>query len=106
MRISDWSSDVCSSDLPGIAIDADGAATKRPLLVIGWARGIDGIAHGAFLSTHHHFFGVAVAFQIDQLECHIVEAGQVLSRFALISEERRGGKECVRTCSYWGSRFP
>src|SRR3546814_3633223 len=29
MRISDWSSDVCSSDLPGAGAPADAAATAR-----------------------------------------------------------------------------
>src|SRR3546814_17193264 len=35
MRISDWSSDVCSSDLAGQAADATGRADQRPGLLQG-----------------------------------------------------------------------
>src|SRR3546814_18403817 len=76
MRISDWSSDVCSSDLNGRRIDAHrramcqqkaDQAIERPVRTIGR---------------------------------HVVIAAE--QRDAKRSEERRVGKECVSTCrSRW-----
>src|SRR3546814_13274213 len=95
MRISDWSSDVCSSDLPlllGVAFLSIGdyslfswapAAISREH---GWSPGEIGAAFGLIASVA----GVAGAF-----------AGGALSDVAR-SEERRVGKECVSTCrSRW-----
>src|SRR3546814_4323228 len=36
MRISDWSSDVCSSDLPQILIDADACPVKDETYKVAW----------------------------------------------------------------------
>src|SRR3546814_9018343 len=82
MRISDWSSDVCSSDLrPGhpqtVARLPDGR------LLVGLP---DTLA--AVLRSGHH-----------RAE---VERDDALAAQALRSEERRVGKECVSTCrSRW-----
>src|SRR3546814_3226456 len=76
MRISDWSSDVCSSELPDFDVDMRGAAIVTPhrpeqladriMIVIGIILGHRG------------------------------------SRAIASSEERRVGKECVSTCrSRW-----
>src|SRR3546814_20843755 len=80
MRISDWSSDVCSSDLHLIAVragDADGARSARA-------------AHEArILVIIASFIGVGAA---------LTRAAETDVR----SEERRVGKECVSTCrSRW-----
>src|SRR3546814_1748508 len=79
MRISDWSSDVCSSDLP----DADRA---RFPFRSGQATRVGG-----------------VAARISDGSC--VSPGLGLTRAAMLherSEERRVGKECVSTCrSRW-----
>src|SRR3546814_5787390 len=73
MRISDWSSDVCSSDLPRSGI----AQSRR----------IDG---HLFLDHHFHL----------RLEEFLRE--QRRAALAFRSEERRVGKECVSTCrSRW-----
>src|SRR3546814_8487126 len=82
MRISDWSSDVCSSDL--VAFECPGA-----LLVA--QHGIEAhsveVAHDHVLPPRRH--GVGIAFGDRQRE-------------TLRSEERRVGKECVSTCrSRW-----
>src|SRR3546814_9688325 len=79
MRISDWSSDVCSSDLLGGNVEARMARRD--------ARGIRGFqAHRAadlHLDDHGGF------------EREICQVG-------IRSEERRVGKECVSTCrSRW-----
>src|SRR3546814_5440626 len=81
MRISDWSSDVCSSDLAGKAV-ADGKITnsEKRRLVDAFHKAI---AKGAaFIHRFHR-------------ERLTVKAG-------FRSEERRVGKECVSTCrSRW-----
>src|SRR3546814_5949592 len=88
MRISDWSSDVCSSDL--CASPYGRAEVRRS------ARHVKGqqtvaAAHrhpppsGRILHRLHHFLDAADAFAVDRR-----------------SEERRVGKECVSTCrSRW-----
>src|SRR3546814_16887783 len=93
MRISDWSSDVCSSDLladpglvrPGLGEEAEHQRRReRPRLRGEVAAAKD--AHAAFLE-HLAFDGLL------QRLARLDEAR---------SEERRVGKECVGTCrSRW-----
>src|SRR3546814_4077691 len=74
MRISDWSSDVCSSDLIGLG--PRGQPVQRAVELLRTT-----VAH----ELHHSFGGAAL------------QRGDVLR-----SEERRVGKECVSTCrSRW-----
>src|SRR3546814_8769711 len=77
MRISDWSSDVCSSDLRRLVVVADRA---RSLQGKGALRRVpEGDRAG---------------------QEHIVRAAEEAGRTR--SEERRVGKECVSTCrSRW-----
>src|SRR3546814_3230019 len=81
MRISDWSSDVCSSDL-SVAI----AATS-------FEQNCSFCSAKALPLTHHS----AVSATLSP------EPGCALStRLRIRSEERRVGKECVSTCrSRW-----
>src|SRR3546814_8936864 len=75
VRISDWSSDVCSSDLPAAPV-------------------VETFDEGRF--AHIAGFGHAQSQIFEQLEIH--------ARFPALdrSEERRVGKECVSTCrSRW-----
>src|SRR3546814_3925787 len=90
MRISDWSSDVCSSDLrTHTLVNATGTWT-RPF--VPHHPGVETFA-GEQLHTHSypgrdHFVGKRV----------LVVGGGASAR----SEERRVGKECVSTCrSRW-----
>src|SRR3546814_3743326 len=79
MRISDWSSDVCSSDLAGVvAYSALYWVPASPLPdVMPWGVVAQGI-----------IFGTSYA---------LLAMGLILR-----SEERRVGKECVSTCrSRW-----
>src|SRR3546814_11178733 len=123
MRISDWSSDVCSSDLRGLVLvlDPDLAARpfaqQRPAKLRG--RRHDGVNEGRRLlqlaeadrpvhavlryCIHDNVSIVMlllidiVPFQGDQAEhCHHDE---LASRPSWRSEERRVGKVCVSTCS-------
>src|SRR3546814_5082492 len=73
LRISDWSSDVCSSDLRQLRQSQDG--------------------HQVLLSCLHYVSGMRGAAVISQ-----VQPWTLYHR----SEERRVGKECVSTCrSRW-----
>src|SRR3546814_8870497 len=76
MRISDWSSDVCSSDLRGLR----------------WLAEVDGVSAPAVLAVDE-----------DCLIIPWIETGkQVPDAAAERSDERRVGKECVSTCrSRW-----
>src|SRR3546814_7622463 len=86
MRISDWSSDVCSSDLHASAFEIGGTqryARQRRPDIAGAAFPVIGIG------GQHPGLGHTIAFQ------HAVAA-------ALRSDERRVGQECVSTCrSLW-----
>src|SRR3546814_2157267 len=87
MRISDWSSDVCSSDLQvGIAAGVD---PRERLQVHG---DVEGQAVEAAAAAH-------ADAQRGDLGAVDVDAR---GAFAARSEERRVGKECVSTCrSRW-----
>src|SRR3546814_16751203 len=114
MRISDWSSDVCSSDLkqakllPNDGEDIVGvrfgqmelghtaARTNTQQATAGQSRA------GAF-----NLIGVALPQQpdIDALRRHwLEELGGEKPGDAGRSEERRVGKECVGTCRSRGAR--
>src|SRR3546814_6891437 len=89
MRISDWSSDVCSSDLrlahrqDAALVGVEGLTAAQRL-----GGGVADEARGrlvALAEPHRHQPRLAPAVLCDQR-----------------SEERRVGKECVRTCrSRW-----
>src|SRR3546814_14229382 len=97
MRISDWSSDVCSSDLfsfypCGFVTLAQGLGEQGIKLRVGR------------FDRHRHL--EMAARQVNATHAviaggepdHRLDAGRVLAR----SEERRVGKECVSTCrSRW-----
>src|SRR3546814_18096829 len=111
MRISDWSSDVCSSDLHEIA---GGAAERHVELRSGRA----GLAEIPQIAGHQHdvlklqpfgFMNSADRFRgqfgsgvsassrdFGEAFIGIIEPDELDCR----SEERREGKECVSTCSY------
>src|SRR3546814_20440118 len=85
MRISDWSSDVCSSDLSGRAGHLCPAA-----------RGVGDLLHDAHFG-HGHEVGAEPA-SVGAGDRIVLDANAQLRR----SEERRVGQECVSTCrSRW-----
>src|SRR3546814_7765047 len=82
-RISDWSADVCSSDLTGTG-----------LLAAGRVPGLAAMETGRVVRRHHRraaYSGMAAA-----------PLASMAAAQAARSEERRDGKECVSTCrSRW-----
>src|SRR3546814_5270130 len=91
MRISDWSSDVCSSDLFGMS---DYSLAKNLKVLEGGLRSIE-ISRDAGVEIG---FGTDLMGQLQDDHCR-----EFLIRSEVLrSEERRVGTECVRTCrSRW-----
>src|SRR3546814_12738877 len=98
MRISDWSTDVCSSDLADLVdlVDIDNATLRLFDIIV---TGLQELQDNVF----HILTDIARLRQrrcISHGERHIQGLGERLR-----SEERRVGKECVSTCSYRWSRY-
>src|SRR3546814_17088471 len=94
MRISDWSSDVCSSDLVMHRHRQLDHAETGAEMTAGHRHGID------HLATHF----VSELFELVDIELPDIRRRphRVQQGCAVRSEERRVGKECVRTCrSRW-----
>src|SRR3546814_6255392 len=71
MRISDWSSDVCSSDLTLALLLAAIAQDQRPGLAIGDPMRADGCARREqFLDHDIAFERVAIAAAVARRTCH------------------------------------
>src|SRR3546814_3730260 len=88
MRISDWSSDVCSSDLPRAAKKAEEAASLRDVVqaAADWFTRQLGSSNGAPAREYLAKRGISEATR------------KAFGR----TDERRVGKECVSTCrSRW-----
>src|SRR3546814_9674679 len=87
MRISDWSSDVCSSDLPALSA----FCRKNPGIQVETYFD-DGRAD---IITEGLDISIRIAAQL-------LDSSLVAYRLTPSSEERRVGKECVSTCrSRW-----
>src|SRR3546814_20286175 len=102
MRISDWSSDVCSSDLGSKA-----AAPTREAIMVGEVRAVSWYAVsfqvGGRSTNDQTLLSQAARDDIWRVRQHAYTHGQI-NPFAhqIRSEERRVGKECVSTCrSRW-----
>src|SRR3546814_12714096 len=110
MRISDWSSDVCSSDLSAnhaglVTIDAGFKSLSTDGGVAVVRRGAPDRAHFAFMGDEH---AALIAPDIgrtlapgDPVTLTVPHCDPTVN---LRSEERRVGKECVSTCrSRWST---
>src|SRR3546814_11075457 len=103
MRISDWSSDVCSSDLEEYYLKL--SCPDRPGIVSSVSTAL--FSSGASIleaqqfddpETDTFFMRVVARFLDDDAEGFKAAFVDIASR----SEERRVGKECVSTCrSRW-----
>src|SRR3546814_8688666 len=123
MRISDWSSDVCSSDLPqkreldyagrqltGIEINGTYYGSQKPETFANWGEAVpDGFRFSVKASrfaTNRKVLAEGAAsvekFLTQGLTRLGDRLGPILLQFMARSEERRVGKECVSTCrSRW-----
>src|SRR3546814_16767933 len=91
MRISDWSSDVCSSDLNRGVVQRNASFG-----VLIWSR------DQRQWDEHHDLDEETGAFRADRGERHRGAARRCRGARPPRSEERRVGKECVSTCrSRW-----
>src|SRR3546814_13495118 len=95
MRISDWSSDVCSSDLA--------AATDDENTII--VTGVRGSLERA-MDIKRESSGVVDAISAEDIgkfpDTNLAESLQRVPGVSISSEERRVGTECVSTCrSRW-----
>src|SRR3546814_16175706 len=104
MRISDWSSDVCSSDLweeplQQILESVRGPVAKIVAVIIIIITGLAlafGETSGGFRKLIQIVFGLSIAFAASSFFLSFFSFGGGRS------EERRVGKECVSTCrSRW-----
>src|SRR3546814_10843738 len=91
MRISDWSSDVCSSDLRCRHLHLAPPGLRGGPAMLGKVVGNRGEDVAAVVPD------VALAVTVE-----ILGIGQIARR----SEERRVGKECVSTCRSRWSPYP
>src|SRR3546814_11873195 len=103
MRISDWSSDVCSSDLPRAILDRQaviGPEPQPPLVAIDLDQRLREqlVVHRGGIAAIDHAGRTAGMAEQDRRD--ILAANRRVD--ALRSEERRVGKEGVSTCrSRW-----
>src|SRR3546814_18852875 len=119
MRISDWSSDVCSSDLPardstdnvGAIEDHVALAAPAPVLEAGIgdpADGFDGCDHDGILDAGEtakftfSLFNNGAYVPGEKVDATLDGDVHALMHDRHRSEERRVGKECVSPCrSRW-----
>src|SRR3546814_11996455 len=94
MRISDWSSDVCSSDLTALALALDAQGALRPdLRLLVMSATLDGAAYARLMQDAPVIESEGRTFPLEY---------RYLGRDAGGSEERRVGKEGVSKCrSRW-----
>src|SRR3546814_18402354 len=101
MRISDWSSDVCSSDLVAQAQESAMRRRQRRAVVLGLAAEF---AHLG-LKVGDDRLPLVCAAQEDVAEPRGIGFIGGLAVAVDRSEERRVGKECVSTCRSRGSPY-
>src|SRR3546814_12210209 len=97
MRISDWSSDVCSSDLAGDGLLFD---TADPTMPGDHLVGYDHVANLLGATDETPALVVLNA-------CNTADGIDLILEVAPVrSEERSVGKECVSTGRSWWSTYP
>src|SRR3546814_11161902 len=106
MRISDWSSDVCSSDLRRTfaVTHREGEGDALLLQPLGYRQAV---ALGQPQVEQGEIEGGGVELLQGFLTGpdHPDLGGAVAQQHVLRSDERRLGKECVRTCRSWWSPY-
>src|SRR3546814_16882802 len=121
MRISDWSSDVCSSDLHDFnEVFFDDVLVPHGALVgergQGWKQvtaelGLERSGPERYLSSHALLVALIDAAGPDPAPALATLIGELtaemwtLRQLSMSSEERRVGHECVSTCRSGGSPY-
>src|SRR3546814_13888793 len=110
MRISDWSSDVCSSDLGKADRAAAAVAMLHPSLDLpGAAEQLDGLARPAFAPVRTNDGGgvdlaLAGHHRLDGSDAeNVLGAHRIQEPRGARSEERRVGREWGSTCRSRGA---
>src|SRR3546814_14079576 len=96
MRISDWSSDVCSSDL--CRFRSNGASVSATMVRHGYAvdyRRHSGLAYARFMKEAADEKRGLWSVNYEAMRNQAIERGQLPN--SCRSEEHRVGKECVST---------
>src|SRR3546814_19965936 len=101
MRISDWSSDVCSSDLAILSILAIGIPIRFIATSVGSL-----LVSGRNMRNKSYIMGVVAVINLGSnallIPVYGLYGAAISTIFCERSEERRVGKECVSTCrSRW-----
>src|SRR3546814_1118748 len=91
MRISDWSSDVCSSDLVQTQVGGD---DRGKLQLHRFEAAVDFARHADMIALDVHGAGKGALRPAGERGEHLAGLVVVVVR----SEVRRVGKVCVRTC--------
>src|SRR3546814_12304809 len=114
MRIGDWSSDVCSSDL-AVGGKVDPRFGGGPLTLTGT---VERLTDGRFVCDGPMWRGIAKSFgptgvlRVGGVRILVVTNSMEITEVqhfkndgidTTITEESRGGKACVSTCSSRGS---
>src|SRR3546814_18546723 len=94
MRISDWSSDVCSSDLFTIEAAKKMVTTHDPELMFVNLGDVDRVGHADLNGTTLQLARRAALVNTDVQVKSFIDMLKPPGR----SEQRRVGKGCVRTC--------
>src|SRR3546814_20451764 len=99
MRISDWSSDVCSSDLPRLW---ERGSLPSGLLQTNSARAL--FLAPARLATKRWSIGIDCPASPSDRKAYQMCHARLATRNSRRSEQRRVGKVCVSTCrSRWAA---
>src|SRR3546814_17597666 len=94
MRISDWSSDVCSSDLSRAELGGLPPAAGEGM---AWAAGVTG---ESLKNRSDSVLRLAAPLRsLAQRFAYLLLLAAALGIMLMRSEARRVGKECVSTCS-------
>src|SRR3546814_12211311 len=107
MRISDWSSDVCSSDLSDIELEAPIPLPRRNIFCVGknYHDHAQEFASSGFDSSAAAGAVPKVPIIFTKVPESVIAAGADIL-MASRSEERRVGKECVSMCRSRWSPYP